>query len=93
MLRIYFTNKMKRDVKRMERRGKDIARLTSVLALLAARKEPLPERFKDHALSGDRIGFRECHIEPDWLLVYSVKESALILVATETGTHSDLFGK
>ena len=90
MLRIEFTNRMKRDVKRMKRRGKDLRKLTDVLELLA-RREPLPERNRDHALTGMYSDFRECHIEPDWLLLYAIFEDALILSATATGTHADLF--
>ena len=91
MLRIFYTNKMKKDARRMQRRGKDMAKLSSVLTALAS-GGPLPSRLRDHALSGTREGFRECHIEPDWLLVYRIEEDALILTATETGTHADLFG-
>lgn len=90
MLKIMFTNRMKRDVKRMKKRGKDIEKLTAVLDALA-RQQPLPERNRDHALSGSLADFRECHIEPDWLLMYQVFEDVLILSATATGTHADLF--
>ena len=90
MLKIMFTNRMKRDVKRMKKRGKDIEKLTAVLDALA-RQQPLPERNRDHALSGSLADFRECHIEPDWLLLYQVFEDVLILSATATGTHADLF--
>lgn len=92
MLTIYFTAKMRRDVKRMRRRGCDMAKLEAVLDALAACKA-LPPRFRDHALAEERSGFRECHIEPDWLLVYRVDGERFILVATETGTHADLFRK
>ena len=91
MLRIFYTTKMKKDAKRMQRRGKDMSKLSSVLTALAS-GGPLPARHRDHALSGTRAGFRECHIEPDWLLVYRIEEDLLILTATETGTHADLFG-
>ena len=90
MLRIMFTNRMKRDVKRMKRRGKDLGKLTAVLDKLA-RQEPLPPRNRDHALTGNLSDFRECHIEPDWLLMYQVFEDVLILSATATGTHAELF--
>ena len=90
MLKIMFTNRMKRDVKRMKKRGKDIEKLTAVLDALA-RQQPLPERNRDHALSGSLADFRECHIEPDWLLMYQVFEDVLILSATAIGTHADLF--
>ena len=61
-----------------------------MLKLLAA-GEPLPEKNRDHPLTGDFRGFRECHIAPDWLLIYEVEEETLILYLTRTGTHSDLF--
>lgn len=64
--------------------------LTGVIKLLAA-GETLPKKFKDHNLSGDYIGCRECHITPDWLLVYRISQDKLILVLSRTGTHSDLF--
>ena len=92
MLEIVFTNKMKRDVKLMKKRGKDISKLTAALSLLAS-GEPLPPRYRDHQLSGHLSDFRECHIEGDWLLMYQVFEDMLILSAASTGTHSDLFGK
>jgi len=57
-----------------------------------AKGEKLPEKNKDHSLIGDFIGHRECHIAPDWLLVYKITEKGLILLLTDTGTHSDLFG-
>ncbi len=56
-----------------------------------AKGEILPEKYKDHALSGDYLGFRECHITPDWLLVYAIKNETLVLTLSRTGTHSDLF--
>ena len=90
MLEIVFTNKMKRDTKLMKKRGKDMSKLTNILKLLASRT-PLPEVYKDHQLSGDLKDFRECHIEPNWLLIYQVFKDELILSASGTGTHSDLF--
>lgn len=91
MLQIKFTNKMKRDVKRMLKRGKNIAALETVLDLLTKRK-PLNPKYRDHPLQGNEKGFRECHIDPDWLLKYQVRENELILLAVETGSHADLFG-
>ena len=91
MYQIYFTSKMKKDVKRMQKRGKDISRLTAVLDIMASGKS-LPARNKDHGLTGSLSDFRECHIEPDWLLIYRLEDDALILTATETGTHADLLG-
>jgi len=90
MLEIEFTNKMKRDVKLMKKRGKNIAKLTTVLDLLAKRVS-MPKHYKDHQLTGNLKDFRECHIEPDWLLIYQIFEKKLVLSASGTGTHSDLF--
>jgi mRNA interferase YafQ len=88
---IEFTNEMKRNVKLMRRRGKDLRKLTEVLDILA-RGEQLPARNKDHQLTGNLRDFRECHIEPDWLLIYQVHDDILVLTATATGTHADLLG-
>lgn len=84
------TAKFQRDVKRAERRGYNMSLLTGVVKLLAS-GETLPQKFKDHDLSGDYIGCRECHITPDWLLIYRISQEKLILVLSRTGTHSDLF--
>lgn len=92
MYRIEFTNKMKRDVKLMKKRGKDISKLTDILALIADGAK-LPSNCRDHQLSGNLKDFRECHIEPDWLLMYQLHDDVLTLTATGTGTHSDLFGE
>jgi mRNA interferase YafQ len=78
----------RRDVKLAQKRGKDMARLREVLSLLIE-GSPLPPRCKDHSLSGDWKHFRDCHIEPDWLLIYKIDGDDLHLV--RTGTHSDLF--
>ena len=84
------TTKFQKDVKQIKKRGLDISLLTKILKKLAA-GEPLPEKNRDHQLSGDYAGCRECHITPDWLLIYEVVEETLILYLTRTGTHSDLF--
>lgn len=91
MYKIEFTNEMKRNVKLMRKRGKDISKLTDVLNILAS-GNPLLPKFNDHQLTGSLKDFRECHIEPDWLLLYQYHDDELILVATATGSHSDLFG-
>lgn len=83
---------MKRDAKLMQKRGKDMNKLVEVLNLLASGNS-MPNKFKDHQLTGNLKDFRECHIEPDWLLMYQIFQGELILSATATGTHSDLFGK
>jgi mRNA interferase YafQ len=90
MLEIELTNRMKRDAKLMKKRGKDMSKLTETLKLLAGRV-PMPKRYRDHQLSGDLKDFRECHIEPNWLLLYRIFEDRLILSASGTGTHADLF--
>jgi mRNA interferase YafQ len=91
MLRIEYSNRMKHDVKLMKKRGKDLRKLIDVLALLASER-PLPPVCRDHALSGKWKGTRECHIEPDWLLMYVLHEDVLVVTATATGSHADLFG-
>lgn len=84
------TTKFQKDLKRAERRGYDLSLLTKVVKKLAA-GEVLPGKYKDHSLEGDYAGCRECHITPDWLLVYEICDDSLILYLTRTGTHSDLF--
>ena len=91
MYEIVYTNRMKRDAKLMKKRGRNLEKLVEVLNLLASRN-PLPQKYKDHQLTGNLNDFRECHIEPDWLLMYQIFENELILSATATGSHSDLFG-
>ncbi|MCI8512327.1 MAG: type II toxin-antitoxin system YafQ family toxin [Lachnospiraceae bacterium] len=92
MYKIVYTNRMKKDVKLRQKRGKDIGKLIHVLSLLAS-GHSLPAQYRDHSLIGNLQDFRECHIEPDWLLVYQFHENTLILSATATGSHTDLFGK
>lgn len=84
------TTKFQKDLKRAEKRGYNISLLTDVIKKLA-NGETLPEKNKDHALIGDYAGCRECHITPDWLLIYEIDNGELILYLTRTGTHSDLF--
>lgn len=90
MLTIRYQVTFKKDYKRIKKRGYDIRLLEKVIALLA-KGQPLPAQYRDHRLSGDYDGCRECHISPDWLLVYEVNEKELILYLTRTGTHSDIF--
>jgi len=81
---------MKCGIKLMCKRGKGFNKLYEVLKILSAGNS-LPEKNKDHNLSGKYSGYRECHIDPDWLLIYKVVQKDLILVTIRTGTHSDLF--
>lgn len=91
MLRLEFTVKFKRDYKRMKKRGADFTRLRSGLEMLQTR-EPLPSSMCDHDLTGPYKGHRECHIAPDWLLIYRIDDTALVLTAVRTGSHTDLLG-
>lgn len=90
MLDLVTTTQFRKDLKRIRKRGYDLSKLDDVLQNLLA-EETLHEKYCDHDLNGDYKGFRECHIEPDWLLVYAVNKGKLILTASCTGTHSDLF--
>lgn len=90
MLTIKYHTMFKKDFKRIKKRGYDISRLEKIVELLA-NEVPLPEQFNDHNLSGNYNGFRECHIAPDWLLIYQVNNNELVLVLSRTGSHSDLF--
>ena len=89
---IVWTTQFKKDYKLALKRHLDIELLDNVIRCLS-RGETLPERNKDHALTGDWAGHRECHVLPDWLLVYRIDDDVLVLTLSRTGTHSDLFGK
>lgn len=84
------SGRFKRDVKRAEKRGQELSKLRTVLVLLIEGK-PLPPEYRDHPLRNDRKGFRDLHIEPDWLLLYRIVGNELQLA--RTGTHSDLFNE
>lgn len=84
-----YTRQFKKDVKLADRRRKDLDKLKEVIASLVGGR-PLPVKYKDHSLKGEFIDYRECHIEPDWLLIYKLRPSEISFV--RTGTHSDLFG-
>jgi len=90
MLKIAFTNQFLKDLKLMKRRNLPKSELDAVIELLAEQK-PLPPKYKDHPLKGNFAGYRECHIRPDWLLMYKIDKQVLTLVLVRTGTHSDLF--
>ena len=90
MLELVTTSKFRKDVKRMRKRGIDLSELEVVITALC-NEVPLDDSYHDHALTGNLNGFRECHIAPDWLLIYAIDHKELILTASRTGSHSDLF--
>jgi mRNA interferase YafQ len=87
-MRLTQTGQFKKDIERLQKRGKDLAKIKAVINLLL-RKAPLPPRNRDHQLGGNWSGHRDCHIEPDWILIYKTLGDELRL--ERTGTHSDLF--
>lgn len=89
-LSIRVTTRFERDVKKMARRHKDLTKLEAVIATLVA-EEPLPSRYRDHALTGDLHGWRDVHVEPDWLLIYRINRFISELILLRTGTHADIF--
>lgn len=92
MLDVFYSTKFKKDYKLAKKKKLDTERLLDVVDMLAA-QQPLPPELKDHPLTGNYTGHRECHIQPDWLLIYKVDGKKLVLTLTRTGTHSELFGK
>lgn len=92
MLQIEYHTKFRRDYRLAKKRGYDLMLLRQVIALLAS-EQPLPPQYRDHALTASREykEMRECHIQPDWLLIYHVDADRLVLDLMRTGTHSDLF--
>ncbi|MBS3899901.1 MAG: type II toxin-antitoxin system YafQ family toxin [Selenomonadales bacterium] len=84
------TNRFRKDYKLMEKRNLDMSLLDEIIAKLA-QGIPLPSNNRDHELTGNYAGHRECHIQPDWLLIYRIEKDVLVLTLTRTGTHSDLF--
>ena len=89
---IVWTTQFKKDYKLALKRNMDIELLDNIIRALS-RGEILPEKNKDHSLSGDWVGHRECHIQPDWLLVYRIDDDVLVLTLSRTRTHSDLFNR
>lgn len=89
MKRIFYASKFGHDLKLAQKRRKDIDKLKNVMAVLVE-AQILSDKYQDHPLRGKFAGYRECHIEPDWLLIYKVSSSEIYFV--RTGTHSDLFG-
>lgn len=88
--RIARTSRFRKELKAILKRGYNIDLMGTVVNMLADGQE-LPAQYRDHALTGNYKGCRECHITPDWLLIYELAESELILYLTRTGSHSDLF--
>ncbi len=88
--KVVATTVFKKDFKAIQKRGYDLAKLKEVVEMLAE-GTPLPERYRDHFLVGDYAGCRECHIRPDWLLIYKISNDSVYLFLTRTGSHSDLF--
>lgn len=86
------TAQFRKDYKLAKKRGLKMEALVEIVTLLA-KGEALPEKNRDHSLSGNWIGHRECHVLPDWLLIYRIEENVLVLTLTRTGTHSDLLDK
>lgn len=90
MLTLSTTAKFRKDYRRMKKRGADLRLLQKVIDELLAER-PLAEKHRNHRLTGDYEGFWECHVQPDWLLVYYIEQDELVLTAARTGSHSDLF--
>ncbi len=92
MYQVKYTNAFKKSYKRAKKRGLDMTILESVIDTLRQGKE-LDTKYKPHALKGNFIGYHECHLQPDWLLIYLIEDDILTLTLADTGTHSDLFQK
>jgi mRNA interferase YafQ len=89
-MKILYTRQFKKDFKRLKKRGYKMYLLNNLISGLLSEKS-LPKKYNDHSLSGKYNGFRECHIQPDWLLIYYRDKEKLIFTLTRTGSHSDLF--
>jgi mRNA interferase YafQ len=87
-LSVFPTSRFEQDVKRAQKRGKDTAKLREVIRLLMT-ENPLPATYRDHPLGGEWKGYRDCHLEPDWVLIYKIEDATLRLI--RTGTQADLF--
>jgi mRNA interferase YafQ len=86
---VFLSSKFKKDLKKIRRQGKDVEKLNAVINLLAL-GEKLPPHYNDHSLTGNLTNHRECHIEPDWLLIYQIKSDVLVLHLVRTGSHSEI---
>lgn len=91
-LQVIWTSRFKKDYKLAMKRGLNINKIDDIIRMIAA-GQILPEECCDHQLTGNWKGYRECHIEPDWLLIYRIENDILVLTLSRTGTHSDLFNK
>lgn len=89
-LNVVWTSQFKREYKIAKKRGLKMALLNEIIEKLA-NHEDLPPNNRDHALTGSYRGFRECHIQPDWLLIYRIEDDILVLTLSRTGSHTDLF--
>jgi mRNA interferase YafQ len=89
---VTFTNSFKRDLKRAKKQQKNMDKLFEVITVLASGGK-LDQKYRDHALTGKYKGSRECHVEPDWLLIYEIKDDVLVLMLYRIDSHSELFGK
>ena len=87
---VKFTDQFKKDLKLAKKQHRDLDKLFNVVEKLAS-GETLKDNYRDHSLSGKYKGVRECHVEPDWLLIYEIKDDVLVLMLYRTGTHSELF--
>ena len=92
MYEIQVTNRYKQSLKQASKRGYNISLLEKVVNVLA-NGETLPAKYKNHPLKNNYAGFFDCHIQPDWVLIYKIEKEKLILLLFDTGTHADLFGK
>ena len=90
MFKVVLSNRFKKDLKYAQKRGLNLDLLRMVVNTLADGKK-LDKKYRDHELTGDYVGFRECHVQPDWLLVYRIEQEELELFLFRTGSHSDLF--
>ena len=90
MYQVKFTSAFKKSYKRIKKRGLEMALLDEVIEKLRL-GQTLEEKYRDHELKGNFVGFRECHIKPDWLLIYLIEDDILILTLADTGSHADLF--
>jgi mRNA interferase YafQ len=90
MYNIKYTSQLKKDYKLAIKRGNDISLLQKIVELIAS-GQPLPDKYKEHALSGNWGGYKECHLAPDWLLIYYIEENISMVTFARTGSHSDLF--